>query len=80
MTGDVTVTNAMAVDGVIVQETEMTITKQGAVGSFAANSSLLDESDLNRIQPDSYIDFYVKASTGTPTITVQYLNILIKED
>ena len=80
LSADVVIIFALFVDGVELTHSEITVVKQASSVSMAANSSLLKADDTSSIEPNSYIDFYVKASAGTPTIDINYINILIKED
>jgi hypothetical protein len=79
ITGSVTVSMGLFVDGELILETPITFTIQDSIQGYGANGILLDALDDNLIQPGSYYEFWARAGAGqTPTITLAYLNTTVE--
>jgi len=82
ISGSITVSMGLFIDGVNVIETPLTYTQQDKIQSYGSNSILIDLSTLaDLLQSGSYIELFSKAGTGeTPTVTLETMEVTFKKD
>lgn len=80
ITGTISVTLGIFVDGNLILETTVNFTTSGKIQSYGANDLLIDDvTKQSLLSQGSYAEYYIKAGTGeTPTVTIDYFNTTIQ--
>ena len=76
----IVLTLGLFIDEGLILETPLTFAKKETIQGYGANGILLDGEDVDLLQSGSYYDFRIKASAGTPIITLNYFNTTIQRD